>query len=346
MNRRATNQTILATITTNGVPPMQETDTAVIPAPLEFEDDTVGTRDTRIEQLLDTWHLSYELEAEYPLAKVRDNEGVQIRLPEHRAPSDAVDEYVTHMKHGALFPPIVVTTNGSLVDGNTRLRAALKLGRKTFPTYKVKFAILGQAKMVGAALNQMGGHRLTEAEVVVAAEAYIREGYNDQAIARALGKSMTHIRNVRRDRLYHEAAARTGVAEIDIPKPVRRQLAGIQHDEPFKAAVEAYAYAKPAVKDVGVLVDRIEQTRSDAEAIAAVQDTLKQWGPVTGAPPKSAKSVSRTRGKQALAHVRKLLELAEAQPTEVVLPDNAEAVDLWQRLSAVATQVLAQYVKS
>ena len=312
---------------------------------LEQDEDPMATRDTRIEQLLDAWQLSYELEPNYVLAKVKLNEGVQIRLEEHRSPSSAVDEYVTHMKHGAVFPPIVVTSNGFLVDGNTRLSAALKLQRKTFPAYKVKFAILGQAKMLGAALNQMGGYRLTEEEIVVAAEAYMREGYKDEAIARALGKSMSHIRNVRRDRLYRDAAHRTGVADVELPKPVRLHLAGIQHDEPFKAAVEAVAKAKPAAKDVGALVDRIENTRSDAEALAVVQETSSKWGPVTGAPPNSAKSVSRTRGRQALASIRKLLELAEAQPDEVVLPDDTEARELWQRLSTVVSQVLAHYVK-
>jgi hypothetical protein len=221
----------------------------------------------------------------------------------------------------------------------------MKLDRRTFPAYKVKFTILGQAKMLGAALNQMGGYRLTEEEIVVAAEAYLREGYKDEAIARALGKSMTHIRNVRLDRVYREAAERTGVAQIDVPKQVRRQLAGIQHDEPFRAAVEAYSQAKPAAKDISGLVDRIENTRSDAEALATIQETLKQWGPIAGAPPNSAKSTSTTRGKQALASIRKLLELAEARPDEVVLPDHADAKDLWQRLSVVVTQVLAYYVK-
>jgi ParB-like chromosome segregation protein Spo0J len=313
---------------------------------LEFdEEESVPSRDTRIEQLLDSWNLSYELEPNYPITKVKDNEGVQIRLPDHRAPTAAVDDYVTHMKHGAIFPPIVVTANGFLVDGNTRLRACLKLGRKVFPAYKVKFAVLAHAKMVGAALNQMGGYRLTEEEVVVAAEAYMRDGAKDEAIARALGKSMSHIRNLRRDRLYRDAAARTGVAELEIPKPVRLHLAGIQHDEPFKAAVEAYAHAKPAIKDIGALVDRIEKTRSDAEALAAVQEAKQQWGPITGAPPNSAKSVSPTKGKQALAHIRKLLDLAEAEPTDVVLPQNADAFALWQRLNVVVTQVLAQYVK-
>lgn len=313
---------------------------------LEFEgDDPVTARDTRIEQLLESWQLSFELEPEFVLAKVKHSEGVQIRLEPHRAPTTAVDEYVTHMRHGAVFPPIVVTTNGFLVDGNTRMAACKKLERKTFPAYKVKFAILGQAKMFGAALNQMGGYRLTEEEVVVAAEAYMREGYKDEAIARALGKSMSHIRNVRRDRLYREAATRTGVAALEIPKPTRLHLAGIQHDEPFKAAVEAVAKAKPTIKDVGALVDRIENTRSDAEALAAVQEMAKQWGPITGAPPNGAKSVSRTRGRQALTHVHKLLELAEADPIDVVLPDNADAAALWQRLSVVTTQVLAHYVK-
>lgn len=310
---------------------------------LQFEDESM-VRDTRIEGLLDEWKLPYELEQSFPLAKVKIENATQIRDEAHRAPSDNVEQYTTHMKHGAIFPPIVLGTNAMLVDGNTRVEACRRLGRKTFPAYKVKFPHLGMAKMIGAALNQMGGDRLSNEEIVNAAEVMMTEGYGDEAIARTLGRSVSHVRNVRRDRTYREAAERTGVDSLPIQKAHQRVLAAIQHDEPFKAAVELIARAKPSVKDTSALVDRIDKTRSDAEALAQIHAIETQWGPVTGPPP-NPRSLSRSRAKKALRHVRDLLAEAEASPAAVVLPDDAEAAALWQRLGTVVTNVLALYVK-
>jgi ParB-like chromosome segregation protein Spo0J len=322
----------------------QQTSAAIPDRSLEFEDEPVVTRDTRIEQVLEDWHLSYELDQQFPLARLRVEDATQIREQAHRAPSSTVEQYHTHMKHGAVFPPIVISSNGFLVDGNTRVEACKRLGQKTFPAYKVKFPHLGMAKMLGAALNQMGGDRLSDGEIVIAAECMMREQYGDEAIARSLGRSVSHIRNVRRDRAFREAAERTGVMQLSVPKAVQRQLATIAHDEPFKAAVELVSRAKPAGKDVGALVERIEQTRSDAEALAVIQTTETQWGPVTGPPPHPP-TRSRSKGKAALKKVQELLALAEAQPADIVLPNDEAAADAWRRLGTVVTQVLALYVK-
>jgi hypothetical protein len=198
--------------------------------------------------------------------------------------------------------------------------------------------------MIAAALNQLGGDRLSDEEIVNAAEVMMADGIGDEAIARTLGRSVNHVRNVRRDRTFREAADRTGVGTLTIPKAVQRILATIQHDEPFKAAVEAVHRAKPSAKDVSALVDRVEQTRSDADALAQIRAIEGQWGPVTGPPPHQ-KSLSRSKAKQALKAVRTVLEIAEANPGEVVLPDDQTAADLWRRLGSLTTQIIALYVK-
>lgn len=309
---------------------------------LEFDE---MVRDTRAEALFTEWGLSWELDPQFPLMRLKLEDATQIRQEEHRAPSETVEQYTTHMKHGAVFPPIVVGTTGMLVDGNTRVAACQRTNRKAFPAYKVKFPHLGIAKMIGAALNQMGGDRLADEEIIAAAEVMMKEGYADEAIARTLGRSVSHVRNVRRDRDYREAAERAGVLEISIPKPAQRTLAQISHDEPFKAAVEAVGRHKLAQKDISALVEKIEKTRSDAEALAAIHATEATWGPMTGPPP-AKRSLSRSKAKQALKAVRGLLELADGNPADLVLPDNEEAAELWSRLAGVVTQVCALYVKA
>jgi len=317
---------------------MEETALATVPLP---EDDDMERRDTRIEQLLRDWNLSFEFDPAFPLGRLKIEDATQIRLEQHRAPSATVEQYVIHMRHGAIFPPIVVGTNSMLVDGNARVEANHRLNRKTFPAYKVKFPHLGIAKMIGAALNQMGGDRLTEDEIVVAAEAMIREGHPDEAIARTLGRSVSHIRNVRKDRDFQETVERLELGDVEVTKQIARALAGIQHDEPFKAALEAVMRAKPSPKAVTDLVNKIDETRSDADALAVIQAAEQKWGPVTGPPPKQ-RSLSRSQAKKALAHVEALLEAGEANPADLVL-EGTEAGELWRRLNVLTIKVVALY---
>jgi len=305
---------------------------------LGFE-DTV--RDTRIEHLLEDWKLPYELDQNFPLSRLKIEEASQIRAEAHRAPKVTVEQYVTHMKHGANFPPIVVATNAMLVDGNARVEACRGLGRKTFPAYKVKFPHLGMAKMIGAALNQMGGDRLSDEEIVVAAEAMMDESYSDEAIARTLGRSVSHVKNVRKDRVFRAALERTGLGEVRFPKQVVRALADIQHDEPFKAAVEVVKRHSPSAQDAKQLVDAIDKTRSDAEALAAIRTMDEKWGPVSGPPPRP-RSLSRSNAKKALSCVKDLLDLGK-EPGDLVMPGNDEARQLWVRLTNLATNVQALY---
>ena len=303
-----------------------------------------AARDTRIEKLFEDWNLTFELDDDMPLARVKFEPGAQVREEEHRAPASTVAEYQTHMTHGAIFPPIIVSSQNFLIDGNTRVKAALRLGRKTFPAYRVKFPHLGMAKMVGAAINQMGGDRLTEAEIVAAASVMMKEGYSDEAIARTLGRSPSHVRNVRKDQAFTEAAARTGLADIRIPKQHRRTLSRIAHDEPFAAAVKIIAASTPPNKEVTALVDKIDQTRSDAEALAVIEAARSEWGAPAGPPPIQRSPTSRTYAKRALAHARDLLKLGD-DPLALVLPDNPAALKSWQELVVLATHVVALYPK-
>lgn len=301
----------------------------------------VSPRDTRVEMLLREWNIPFDMEPALPLTKVRLDDAVQIRAAAHRAPTERVAEYVMHMKHGAIFPPIVIAANGMLVDGNTRLEATRKIGRKMIPAYRVKFPHLGMAKMIGAAINQMGGDRLSPEEIVMAAEAMLADGNNDEAIARHLGCSSGHVRNVRRDKQFREATERLELTHLQIPKLAARALAGIQHDAPFKSATEAVAAAKPAIKDIAELVTKVEKTRSDAEAVAVVNAAREAWGPVTGAPPH--RSLSRGPAKKALRCVQDLITAGDPDPAVLVLEKDAAAAEAWRKLSALSVQVVALY---
>src|SRR5262245_15034766 len=188
-------------------------------------------RDVRIEGLLREWGIDFTFDDEHPLKKVDATfDESQVRLAEHRAPRDTTDEYEMQMRNGALFPPIVVTHNGRLIDGNTRKAAAERLGHETFPTYVVRLPQANYGPMLGAALNQMGGKRLTSDEALIAAEVMIRAGHSDEAIARTLGRSRAAVQNYRREKRYKDAAERTGIEGLAVTRGAQRHLAQIGHD--------------------------------------------------------------------------------------------------------------------
>jgi ParB-like chromosome segregation protein Spo0J len=324
---------------------MPETDAIIeTPGPLPTDDDADTVLiDTRVEALLNSWKLTFDLDPAFPIAKLKFQGSTQIRQEAHRAPTTMVEQFETHLKHGAVFPPILITTNNEVVDGNTRVAAFRRAGHKTIAAYRVKFPQHNLAKMIGAAVNQFGGARLADDEIIAAAEAMISEGYGEDAIARALGKSPTMVRNVRREREYRAAAERLGVDKLLLSRELQRTLAGISHDAPFKAAVELVARAKPSRKDANALVEKIADTRSDADAIALIQKVEESWGPVVGPPP-HRKSQSNTKAKKALGLVQQVLAIS-TDPGDLFLPDHAEAAAAWAALNALSTGVVALAIK-
>ena len=62
---------------------------------------------------------SFAFEPNLDIDQIRDVEGNQVRLSDHRAPKETVDRYAQQMKAGAIFPAIVVNDRYEIVDGNT-----------------------------------------------------------------------------------------------------------------------------------------------------------------------------------------------------------------------------------
>ena len=111
----------------------------------------------QIEQKLDARHLDYEFEPSLKIADIREVEGIQVRLPEHRAQKDMVTRYATAMKHGANFPAIVVNDANELVDGNTRLAATRANKEDTIPAYRLHNLSALDARSLSVELNQSNG---------------------------------------------------------------------------------------------------------------------------------------------------------------------------------------------
>jgi len=299
-------------------------------------------RDVRVESLLRDWNLEFEFDPEYPLKKVDTTEGdLQVRDVGHRAPTETVEEYATQMRGGALFPPMILNHKGRMIDGNTRLGAAQRIGDETFPAYLVKLPRLDFGPMIGAAINQMGGKRLTPEESLAAAEKMMKEGYADEAIARALGRSTSMVRNYRRERRFAEAAKRLDLGDVKIARGAQRHLAGITHDEPFKRAATLTAAAKVAPKDVQTMVAKVADARSEREELEVIAEYEQKFKPA-GPPPHRA-NPNRV-ATQAGRKVDTLLAGVTA-PAHELAPAalRNELEPKWRKLHELAGSVLAAF---
>jgi hypothetical protein len=311
-----------------------------------MEEAVAESGDTRIEGLLQEWGLKFDFEPDYPLGKINaEYEDAQVREVKHRAPQETTEEFINHMRGQLqqgriLFPPLVLTHNGRLIDGNTRKAAAEHNGLETFPAYLVKLDRPDQGKVLGAAINQMGGRRLTVDEVFAAAEKMMRDGAADEAIARTLGRSVESVRNYRRERRFREAAERTGVTAPPVNRSVQRVLADVQHDEPFRAAVEVAATTKASKQDVQDLVRDVASARSEQEELEVIERHRQKLKPSGPPPPRKA---SHTAAKQAGRKLDALL--AVVAPASELAPAvlRAELEPKWRRVYELSGQVLAAF---
>jgi hypothetical protein len=112
----------------------------------------------------------------------------------------------------------------------------------------------------------------------------MRNGHADEAIARTIGKSIGSIRAYRRQTRYKDAAERTGVADVKIQATSQRALADISLDEPFHEAVLLVSTLNLSPSDVQEMVRRIDETRSEAQALEVIDEFRKKHG-VAGPPP-------------------------------------------------------------
>lgn len=296
-------------------------------------------RDGRTESLLREWGAAFELNPAFPIAKI-DLDGPQVRALQHRAPREMVEQYAQQMKAGALFPPLVLTRSGGLIDGNTRLGAHRKLGHQTVPAYLVKVPRLDFAIMLGAGLNQLGGLRLTREEQVQAAERMMGENWTDEAIARAIGISGSKVRGFRKERRYSEAAERLGLLDLELPSTVRQQLADIGHDAPLESAARLVAKANAALPEVKELVRSISEARSEQGELDAVGTFRDRWQ-APAAPPAGRPRTPDVVAMRAKRTLEKLLD--SGATTEQLAPASlrAELEPVWRRTRDLADGVLA-----
>ena len=130
-------------------------------------------------------------EAQYDLSRVSVDRRVQVREAKHYAPKDSVARYAIQMAQSK-FPPIVMTSDDWIVDGNTRVGAALTREMKFFPAIVLDIAWgtastkqQNELHALAATLNAQNGVPLTAGEIREVTPKFIALGWKAEQIGRA-----------------------------------------------------------------------------------------------------------------------------------------------------------------
>jgi ParB-like chromosome segregation protein Spo0J len=243
-----------------------------------------------------------------------------------------------------MFPPILLMTPDLLIDGNTRLKAAQRIGRQTFPAIIVDTKTREMARILAASLNQMGGERLTPEEAHEAALLMMRPGYPDAAISRALGRDIAQVRRWRTQRDVEHRAERLGLGDEiqQIPRGTHNGLlAGVAHEQPFVETTRLLAEVRPVEKQAKEIITEVQQATSDQAALDLVARFRDDFAPAVP-PPRASTRKDLALVRAAIATVIKHQSNLD---TVINRGQRDEELERWTNLQQVASKAV-HYIES
>lgn len=188
-----------------------------------------------MESVLTSLGIEFEYIPELPLSDLVDEPTTQVRREENRAPKPEVDRYFKLLKAGADFPPIVVNTANSIIDGNTRWAAYTRMRRSTIPAYRCDVAAPSVAKLIGVELNAVHGKRMEKGELAD----WLARGNGQvthEDAQRLTGWSPRTVLRVREALKFDSRRAQLNVPLVSVlPEAVRAALVKVTDPQCFRA---------------------------------------------------------------------------------------------------------------
>jgi ParB-like chromosome segregation protein Spo0J len=229
----------------------------------------------QIEQMLKARSIDFDFEPNVRISEIRDAEGNQVRLTEHRAPKEQVDKYAVAMKHGATFPAIILNDRLERIDGNTRLEACIKNGDDTVPAYICHGLTPLEARSLSVELNQSNGLAMTDEEIRKFIDGAVMEGQHAdlRTLARMTGVRETKIARWIAETQYKARAEREGIDERYVnvlPASTRAALHATRLAAVFHSLTQLAAEARMPAVQVKRIVAQANAAPSESEALAVV----------------------------------------------------------------------------
>jgi hypothetical protein len=229
----------------------------------------------QIEQMLKARNIDFDFEPNVQISEIRDAEGNQVRLTEHRAPKDQVSKYAVAMKHGATFPAIVLNDRLERIDGNTRLEAHIKNGEDVVPAYICHGLTPLEARSLSVELNQSNGLAMTEEEIRLFVDGAVEEGQHAdlRTLSRMTGVRDTKIARWIAETQFTARADREGIDERHVnalPPSTRAALQATRLAAVFRALTQLAAEARMPAAQVKKIVAKANAASSESDALAVV----------------------------------------------------------------------------
>ena len=227
------------------------------------------------ESKLAARHVRFVFEPNLDIKQIRDVEGNQVRLSEHRAPKAMVDRYAEQMKAGAIFPAIVVNDRYEIVDGNSRWMAAQRNKRETIAAYVCSDLSALQARSLSVELNQSHGLSMTDEEIRAFVTGAVEEGQvlDAKAYARMTGVKASTLARWVAAKHFDMRAARDGLASDqlkDLADSVRAALNVARLEAVFVQVTALAVDARVPAAQLRTIITEANAAPSEAEALAVV----------------------------------------------------------------------------
>ena len=181
-------------------------------------DDAVNLSDATglIQAIL---HVEPEYVEDFDYHKLDPNERVQVRIDKNNAPKEMVQRYV-HQMAFSQFPPVVVTEDEHIVDGNTRVKARWEREERFANALVIPIAYTDadedtreRVRLLGKLLNNANGKPLDRTERKLMIRDALALGMTERQMTGTVGFPPSIVRSVTREVAGQDALVRVGLDE-------------------------------------------------------------------------------------------------------------------------------------
>jgi hypothetical protein len=311
--------------------------------------DTAAGKFAAIEALIKT-HVGVEprLESQYDRLKIRSDDRVQSRIDKNTAPKHMVERYANQMGEFE-FPPVIVTEDAIIVDGNTRNKARGLRNERYMQVLVVPIswdtadaATRRKLLFLSELINNMNGLPLGDEERKKMVMTMLDQDAPDEEIVTKVGMALRDVGELREQ---HRAMARLKQIGID---PVttdlsERTLRAFGKPKVMRLDDESYRGLADLCQDADLKANEVKQLAGSIDALKSAElrrDSLARERQARE-PEISAKK-SGQQLKNLVAHLRGKLQFLLDNPVSAFVERNPERVDEYLQLLGNAEQRIGE----
>lgn len=277
------------------------------------------------ESKLAARHIRFRFEPDLEIKRIRGADGNQVHPSKLRAPKDTVDRYAQQMKAGAVFPAIVVNDKLEVVDGNSRLVAAMRSKKETIAAYVCSDVSGLQAHSLSVELNQTHGLPMTEEEVRSFVRGAVEAGrkLDRKAYARITGVTARTLAVWMAAKRFEIRASRAGLTSeqiSELPDSARAALNVARLEPVFIQATALALDTRIPIRELSRVITDANDASSEAQALAVVAQAREARSEQVETDPAGSKSAPR-KSRAAAPHIGGLLRF-EVDDLLDVAPDK------------------------